>query len=116
MRNRLSREQFAGYVWNQCVRLGLFEEKTISVLKHGKTTNPQSLPFKLIILINQNFNNLYEVSHFFAPMYKNKNFPKFKEMLNDISPFSESEILVTSPIFSVEWEAPKPVYTQIYQD
>ena len=89
------------YVWNVCMRLGSVNGELHNV-KHGTNKEPKSLPYKLIMLINKNFNDLYEVNSFFAPINKANHINRFRSMLNEIAPFSTNEILVNGCFFSVE--------------
>ena len=116
MSQRLSRKQLEDHIWNICMRVGSFEGKNISALKHGKSNAPMALPFKLIMLINQNFNDLLEANHFFSPVLKEQHYPHFLDMLNNIAPFKETDILFEGAIFSVISRTPVPIYTQVYRD
>lgn len=98
---QMTRTEIENHIWNICMRIGGINGEIYNI-KIGEQKSPLSLPPKLIILINQNFNNLHEVNQFFAPINKVKNFKMFKEMINNISPFKTNEILFDDSMFIVE--------------
>jgi hypothetical protein len=88
------------------MRLGSISGEVYNI-RHGTIKEPLSLPYKLIMFINKNFNNLYEVNRFFAPVNKQENKSKFLKMLNEIAPFKASEILFEGSCFNM----PNKIYT-----
>ena len=97
----MTKKEIIEGIWNICTRLGLMDGEIYNI-RHGTKKEPLSLPYKLIILINQNFDNLYEVNKFFAPMNKKENMPKFINMLNKIAPFTTTEFIIDGAMFTVE--------------
>ena len=101
MNKPMPRIEFEKHIWNACMRIGMFEGASIHSIKCGKSKEPELLPFKLIMMINKNFNDLYEVNRFFAPVHKYNNYPKFLQMLADIAPFKDRDILFEGALFSI---------------
>jgi hypothetical protein len=106
----MPRLEFEKHIWNACMRIGMFEGSELYFIKCGKSKAPELLPHKLIMLINQNFDDLYKVNRFFAPIHKVNNYPLFLKMLSKIAPFKERDILFEGALFSV---VRKPIQEEV---
>jgi len=115
MNKGMSREELINHVWDICMRVGMMEGLELYTLRHGDTKNPSILPPKLIMLINKNFDNLYEVNYFFAPINKRKNYQKFTQMLNEIAPFRESDIIFEGALFTLISKKIEPITVNEYE-
>ena len=97
----MTREEIENDIWNICTRLGAINGELYHI-RHGNIKEPTMLPNILVMLINKNFNDLFEVNNFFAPINKEKNIVKFRNMLNEIAPFKHEDIVLNGSLFLIK--------------